>query len=234
MDAFRGIWLVARTPRLWPLCFGPLLAAVALYASLGITGAALFLRRLPGWLGLESANGRDWWLAEILGGLAFVALWLVLFQFVFVVLGGTLSGLVWDKLSLAVERIATTGETSGAPLGCGAQAGDTLARLALNGTLGVFAFALAFVLGPLPGIAVAAMIGLLDYTAPAFLRRGLTLGPQWARLRHGFDRDTAAFALGAGLLLLVPLVGVLLLPGLVAGGTLLVLRRLPAREPAGA
>jgi uncharacterized protein involved in cysteine biosynthesis len=73
------------------------------------------------------------------------------------------------------------------------------------------------------------LIGLLDYTAPAFLRRGLTLGPQWARLRHGFDRDTAAFALVAGLLSLVPLVGVLLLPGLVAGGTLLVLRRLPAR-----
>ena len=74
MDAFRGIWLVARAPRLWPLCFGPLLAAFALYAALGIAGAALLLRRLPGWFGLESDGGRDWWLAEILGSLAFVAL----------------------------------------------------------------------------------------------------------------------------------------------------------------
>ena len=226
MDALRGIWLVARTPQLWPLCFLPLLAALAVYVVVGVVGGVLLVKYLPIWFHFDQ-GGREWWLTRLLGGLAAVGLWLVLFNFVFVLLGGVFSGLVWDRLGFAVEQIAA-GEASApaqAPLGCGAQAGDSLSRLVLNVTLGVAAFVLGFALGPVPGVFVASLVGLLDYTAPACLRRGLTLGPQWARLRRSLDRDILGFALLAGLLSLIPLVGVLLLPGLVAGGTLLVLRK---------
>ena len=227
MDALQGIWLVARTPRLWPMCFLPLMTALIVSVLLGITGGVLLIPRLPGWLGLPP-GGRGWWAAEILGTLAFVALWVLLFSFVFVLLAGMFSGLLFDKLSLAVEKIAGAEKASPpatVPLGCGAQASDTFSRLLLNGTLGVAALVLSLVLGPIPGLLTAALVGLLDFTSPAYLRRGHTLGPQMARLLPRPDRGTISFALTAGLLSLVPLVGVLLMPGLVAGGTLLARRR---------
>ena len=208
------------------MCFLPLLTALIVYVLLGITGGVLLIPRLPGWLGLPPGGG-GWWAAEILGTLAFVALWVLLFSFVFVLLAGMFSGLLWDKLSLAVEKIAGADKASPTtvPLGCGAQASDTFSRLLLNGSLGVAALVLSVVLGPIPGLLTAALVGLLDFTSPAYLRRGHTLGPQMARLLPRPDRRTVGFAFTAGLLSLVPFVGVLLMPGLVAGGTLLARRR---------
>jgi uncharacterized protein involved in cysteine biosynthesis len=224
MDAFRGIYLVARTPRLWPLCAVPLLAAFTLYAVLGVLGGMLLVPRLPGWLGRgETASG----LTQLLGGAAFLLLWLVLFQFAFALFAGVFSGLIWDRLSLEVERIAALADKGAVPdaakIGCGAQAGDTFARFLLAATLGALSFVAGCPLGPVGAVA-ASVLGLLDYCAPAYLRRGRTLGPQWAHLRRAGGRDALGFALVAGLLSLVPLAGVLFAPGLVAGGTLLARR----------
>ncbi len=231
MDAFRGIFLVARTPRLWPLCAVPLLAAFALYVTLGVVLGVVLVPRLPVWLERDGAASG---LAQLVGGAAFVLLWLVLFQFAFVLLAGIFSGLIWDRLSLAVEQLAAADDNGGVPdaarLGCRAQAGDTLGRFLLAAMLAALAFALGCALGPVPGVAVAALVGLLDYCAPASLRRGRTLGPQWTHLRRSGGRDALGFALAAGLLSLVPLAGVLFAPGLVAGGTLLVRRRASASK----
>ncbi len=225
MEAFQGILLVARTPRLWPMCFLPLLGGLLAYVALGLIGGLLLVPRLPGWFRVEQ-GGREWWAVQILGSLAFIVLWLFLFSFVFVLIAGMFSGLIWDRLSLAVEEIAgghpATVSLGCGTLGCGTLAADSGARLLMNGSLGLAALVLSLFLGPIPGVLTASLVGLLDYTSPAYLRRGLTLGPQMSRVLRRLDRPTLTFALVAGLLSLVPLVGVLLMPGLVAGGTLLV------------
>ncbi|MBC7809268.1 MAG: hypothetical protein H7145_24300, partial [Akkermansiaceae bacterium] len=86
-------------------------------------------------------------------------------------------------------------------------------------------FGLGFVFGPIPGILAASIIGLLDYTSPIFARRGKTLGPQWRELFGALNVRTVTFALAAGFVSLIPVVGVLMLPGMIAGGTLLILGR---------
>lgn len=227
MDALRGIGLIARTPRLWPLCLGPLIGIFALYVLLGIIGGLLLVPRLETWLSALPNSGTYLIAIEIVA----LLLWLVLFPFLFVLLGGVLFGLVFEPLSRAAEEIVlgrdAVNRVDAAPsLTKGQLFRDTAARLALNGTLALGAFLFGFVLGPIPGILAAATIGLLDYTSPAYLRRGVTLPAQSRQLF--FQRPNAAtftFGLVAGLLSLIPVVGVLLMPGLVAGGTLLVLRR---------
>lgn len=240
MDAFAGIALVLRTPRLWPLCVGPLLLALLAYALLGMGLGFLVVPPLADWLHVQRGSG-SWWVME----LGFVILWLVLFSFVFVLLAGIFSGLIWDRLSRAVEMVVDgtgaqaplgSAPPADAPLGWSAAMGDSFGRLLLNGSLGLLAFLLSFFLGPIPGVLAAALAGLLDYTAPAYLRRGRTLPAQWRRLLGRPDGSVLGFALAAGLLSLVPLVGVLLMPGLVAGGTLLARRReadSPAPPPGG-
>lgn len=218
MDALRGILLVARTPRLWPLCAVPLAAAVLVYGLLGVLGAIFVAPHLRGYL---SGGWAVWAQAAAL------VVWIVLFPFLFVLLAGIFSGLIFDRLSRAVETMhaGAAGLAPDVRLGCGRAGGDSLARLLLNGMLGAGALVLGLFLGPIPGVFAAALVGLLDFTSPAYLRRGVTLGPQARRLLGRLDGATIGFALVAGLVSLLPLVGVFFLPGLVAGGTLLTLRR---------
>jgi CysZ protein len=222
MDALRGIGLLLRTPRLWGLAVGPMVGVIVVYVLVGVAGAVALVPHLKGWLG--GLLGGEWLLG--LSELALVLLYLLVFPFLFTLLGGIFFGLVFEPLSLAVEREAAPGVTPPAtPLRFGTLLRDALARLALSGALGPAALAFGFVLGPIPGVLAAALVGLLDYTSPAYLRRGYTLGPQARRLFRPLDGDTIAFGVVAGLLSLVPLAGVLLMPGLIAGGTLLAMRR---------
>jgi len=226
MDAFKGIALTLRTPRLWGLCALPLFLAVAAYVGLGVAGGFLIAPRLPGWLAGWGVGSGGWVAAS---GVAALILWIVLFPFLFTLLAGVFGGLIFERLSLAVEEIeeARTGSGGMVPtqaLPLRRALGDSVARLACNAILGIFAFALGFALGPVPGVCAAAVVGLLDFTAPAHARRGRTLGPQSAVLRNSLRRAparTLSFAAIAGLLSLAPFVGVLFLPGLIAGGTLL-------------
>lgn len=162
------------------------------------------------------------WLATV----GFAALWIALFPFLFTLLAGAFAGVIFEPLSLGVERVVRgTTYTDSTPVLAGTAFGDTVARLILSGTLAVLSFGLGFVLGPIPGILAASIIGLLDYTSPIYARRGKTLGPQWRDLFGSLNAQSVIFALVAGFLSLIPIVGVLMLPGMVAGGTLLYLRR---------
>jgi CysZ protein len=226
MDALRGIVLVLRSPRLWPYALGPLLGVITVYIVLGIGGGILLLPRLAEWLGRLPGGG--FW--TIFGEAAAVILYVLLFPFVFILLGGIFFGFVFEPLSLAVERlVAEPGETvPSVRLGFAPLFGDTVRRLFVNAGLGLTAFVVGLFLGPfapVPGVLAASVIGILDYPSPAYLRRGHTLRPQARRLFRPLDRDTALFGLIAGLLTLVPILGVLLMPGLIAGGTLLARRR---------
>ena len=231
MDAIRGILLTLRTPRLWPYCVAPMLAAMLVYVLLGVAGFFLVVPHLPDWLGRFGIGGAWATGAEVVA----VLLYLLLFPFFFTVIASGFIGLAFDPLSRAVEAVESgpdKGRLAAAPLTLGQTLGDSLARLALNGALGISALLLGLWLGPVPGVIAAATIGLLDYSSPAYLRRGHTLGSQWARLRRRLDGGALGFALVAGVLSLVPFVGLLLAPGLIAGGTLLT-RRLEGELPQG-
>lgn len=197
-----------KTPRLWPLAFVPGLIAAGLYLVLGLIGWQLYGAHLS-----EGAR------------VAAFLLYLVLFPFVFYLLGSAFLGVVFDPLSRETER-ELGGELPRCPLGFWQLAADTVKRLLLNGAILALALALGGVLGPIAGVLGAGLVSLLDYTSPAFLRRGSTLGPQARRLLTKPDTETLTFALVAGLLSLVPFLGLFIAPGLVVGGTLLARRRL--------
>jgi CysZ protein len=221
MDVLRGTVLIWRNPRLWGLCLAPLFAAIVVYIGLGALGWWLIQPHLHGWVtNLHLMQGVEDWI-----GIGGVLLWIVLFPFLFTLFAGAFAGVIFEPLSVAVEKVVVGELRPGTPLSFGAAMRDTFARLMLAVVLGLIAFALGFFLGPIPGIIVAALIGLLDYTSPVYARRGKTLGAQWADLFRNLNLDSISFAVVAGLLSLIPFVGVFLLPGMVAGGTLLVLRR---------
>ncbi|MBC8142005.1 MAG: EI24 domain-containing protein [Armatimonadetes bacterium] len=219
MDIFRGTFLLWRTPRLWGLALAPLLAAMVVYTLLGIGGGAVMIPLLKEW----TADMGIPWLATV----GFVVVWVFLFPFLFTLIGGAFAGVIFEPLSRAVEKtmrgdLPPTPET---PLSPGAAFGDTMARLALSATLALLAFGFGFIAGVIPAIIAASILTLLDYSAPVYARRGKMLGAQWRDLIGSPDFDTATFALASGFVSLLPVIGVLMLPGMVAGATLLTLRR---------
>ncbi|MCX6368026.1 MAG: EI24 domain-containing protein [Armatimonadetes bacterium] len=208
MDALKGIGFLLKHPRLWPLAMVPGLVASVLYVILG-------------WIGWQRYGAG---LEEGARVAAFL-LYLVLFPFAFYLLSSSFLGLVFDPLSRETECLLG-GEVPVCPLNFWQLFGDTCKRLLLNGAICLLAFALGAALGPIAGVLGAGLVSLLDYTSPAFLRRGTTLGPQARLLLKKPDAHTLTFAFAAGLLSLVPFVGLFLAPSLIVGGTLLARRRL--------
>ncbi len=162
----------------------------------------------------------QWGLGSWVGGallrIGYAILWWFLAGIVFAAISGLLSSFLWEKLSFEIEK-----EVSANPpehrLTKGELITDTLTR-------GIFALAIFFFTCgcfwlPLAGVLLAAWLCLYDYTAAPYLRRGI-LFPTQARRAFGV-RGSATFAVASGLLTVIPLVNVLLLPGLVAGGTLM-------------
>jgi CysZ protein len=144
------------------------------------------------------------------------------------VLASTFTGIAFEPLAREVEKIATNTTPGQIPLTHLQSFQDSAHRLFVNLTLGSLAFFIGLFLGPfglvLSALA-AALIGLLDYTSVGYLRQGKTLIAQWRHLRSKGGVDVLGFALVAGLLSLVPLLGVFLMPGLIAGGTLLAIKK---------
>jgi hypothetical protein len=202
MDAFRGIWRTLSTPRLWPLCLAPLGLAVIVYTGLGWVGWIVLRERLEGW--------------AIAGALV---IYLLAFPLAFLALCGAFLGLIFEPLAGAVDGCP------GVPLSRGALLRDAALRLGLNAALGGGGLVLGIWLGPAAPFVAASIIGLLDFTAPSSLRRGRTLGAQVRWLRSHLGLDLLLFAASVGALSLAPAIGVLLAPGFVVGGALLVRRR---------
>ena len=211
MDAFRGIGLILSRPRLWPLCLAPTLVGLAAYALL----VYLALARIPE--GLSDLMHVVWVLAVLVG----TALLSVVVMSAFL-------GVIFDPLSREVERELSGEAPPAIPFSWGVLMGDSLQRFGYNVFLGILAFALGFVpvVGAIFAVMVTGVIGLLDYTSVAYLRRGQLLGAQRTELFRKLDRPAVLFGLVVGLSALVPGLGLLLAPGFIAGGTILARRRL--------
>jgi len=140
----------------------------------------------------------------------------------FVFIAGAFSCWVWEALARETEMLLGHGTTY-RPVAFVRGIKDSLGRLALAAVIWVAAWILGFFPtgGLLAGFLAVALLGTLDYTAPAYLGRGQSLSLQIARIwRLGWPG--VELGLATAVLAGFPLLGVLFSPVLVVAGTLAV------------
>lgn len=208
--------LFARNRRLWRYVFAPLAWSGLLYLILIAISYWLVvppLQRFAEGLGLGDVGN-----AIVL--LVYGAAWFFLSGIVFLGIMSFLSSLMWDKLSEEVE--ALIGPVTARKLPVPALLADSVKRTILTISLALLGLIGGLCVPVVCPILVASYVGLLDFTAPAFARRGKLLRQQRRELKLLKSRHE--FAVASGLITLVPILNVLMLPLLVAAGTIMVAR----------
>ncbi len=201
----RGLWKFAVQPLLWgALAFlVVLIIGTALGAKVGTT--------IGGLIGAGSQSGGG--LGALLGFLVTIALG----SSIYLALVGFISGFGFDRLSQEVEQRAF-GHVVGKSPSFSEGLSDTIGRVVLAAFIGLIALCGSGTV-IVPWLA-AAFLSLMDFTAPALIRRGVGLGRQFAVARR--RPGATGFAAICGILILIPVVNVLALPILVTAGTILV------------
>jgi uncharacterized protein involved in cysteine biosynthesis len=155
--------------------------------------------------------------AGTLGVVIYGILWWFAAGVVFLGLAGFFSSLLWEKLSLEVERkVKGSAPVSRIPIGVVLL--DSASRMIFSMSIAVMALLFGFWCIPI-AIVLAGWLALYDYTAPAFLRRGVPFSRQFRRAFR--CKGWKGFALSCGILTLLPVINMILMPGLVAGGTIM-------------
>jgi CysZ protein len=213
MSAFlRGLAFMSKNPRLWVYAWGPLVLTGAIYVGLlvlaqisltplidRLTPENTFLDRLP-----------------LLGSIAIFVVWLIAANFIILAITSLFSGLLWGRLSQTAEK-AIYGDAPDTRLGCLPQVSDMFLRMLQAAVFVVIVIAFSW-LGFIVGAIASGIIGAIEFSAPAYARRGILYPAQLKVLRA---RGTIGFAIAAGLVSLLPLVFVLAMPAFVVGGTIL-------------
>ncbi len=211
-----GMQLIRTQRQLWPFVWKPLLASIAAYFVILIGGWFLIVPKLSHWL-------EQWILgivAQTIGNVLYALIWIFFSGPIFVGIMGAFSGFLWEKLAVEVEKIHL-GEVRSSDPDRNKAILDSIARLGLALFLAVgILFMGSFCFG-IVGLVLAGWQGTIEFTGPAFARRGVFLGGQTTRIWK--SRSTPGFLVGAGVISLVPLLNALLFPCMVAGGTLLCL-----------
>jgi uncharacterized protein involved in cysteine biosynthesis len=211
----RGFTLILTTPKLWRYIWLPMVLALLVY---GAILAACHFYLVPR---LISATGAEGWLgtvAQVAGRIGFsIAMWFLAAP-IYLFISGLFSSFMWEALSRRVEQhvYGTAPETR---VGCATLVSDSVLRVVFAAGLFVCGCA-CFFLGPIPGFLVAAVLSLLDFSCPAFLRRGVPFPQQIGAAFR--TRGSIAFAALCGIVSFLPFVFVLALPMMVAGATMLV------------
>lgn len=206
-----------RERSLWPYLWKPWMASGLVFSAVFIVG---FLVVVPLAGGIADRLGAAVWLGSWLGGLLYLGVWIFGSGAIYLAIVGLLSSFLWDELSRAIE--SRLGPTPTGSAGCGLQLADTIARLPFSILIAVIVILFGWGCFGLIGILAAGLLGLFDFTACAFLRRGHAFWGQWTRVWRA--KGWASFTVVCGVVSLVPVVNVLLLPVFVAGGTLLARR----------
>jgi len=205
----RGFVYLTRKPKLWVYAWGPLIVTGILYLLLLVV-AQVSLIPLVDKLTPSSVS------MPIIGGVAVFLLWLVAANFFIIAITSLFSGLLWGRLSAYAEQ-DLFGDAPNARLGCLPQMKDTFLRLIQAGVFVVAVIAFAW-LGPIAGAVASGVLVVIEFSAPAYARRG-HLYP--AQLRVWQLPAAYGFGIGAGLLSLLPFVFVLTMPALVVGATIM-------------
>lgn len=194
---------------------GPLLVSLGLYLGVIIAAYLTVVPQISLWF-------EHWNAPRILALLGANLVYGILLFFgsgiLFLALAAFCCSMLFDRLSSEVEGLI--GNTvRPVRLGCGRMALDTGMRLVALCAVSLIGFGCGWLFAGLGPVVVAALFSLWDYTAPFYLRRGVTFGAQSARAFRLPGK--AGFMAIGGLLSLVPIVNVLMLPAMVAGGTML-------------
>lgn len=207
------------TPRLWRFILQPLLVGAGAFLVVAIGSYLLVVPAVDGFVQRQFAAETGavlHWVASlamiIFLGLISGVLYLTLVSF--------FSSMLWEKLSLEVEA-GISGERIEAKLATSTIVGDSISRGLTACVIALLSLCCGWVFFGIPAVVLAGWLGLHDYTAPAMMRRGILFGEQRRRLRY--VRGKWSFLLASGLITLLPFVNVLMLPCLVAAGTLLVM-----------
>lgn len=161
-------------------------------------------------------------LLKSLVAIAYVAIWFFLAGFVFITITSLTSSFLWDDLSQRIEEDITGVPGRKSTLPTGRIVVDSLSRGVFSILIAIASLFCGWVLPFVGPVLLAGWLGVLDYTSSAFLRYDRTVGQQWPvamKMKGWFG-----FLVGSGLLSLLPFINVLLLPGLVAGGTVMAVR----------
>ncbi len=212
----RGIGYVTTRRKLWPYVWGPMFVAALVFIGISILARWWLAPIFSDWIartGLESLT------SGILGQVAFTLLWWLIASMLYVGIAGVLSAFLWERLSREIEILEGTLPNPEARIGCAGTIWDTVIRSGISLFVGIAALLTGWLCFGIPGIVLAGWIGLLDFSSCAFARRGVLIGGQLRRI-YGC-KGWPGFLIGSGVISLFPLLNVLLLPALVAGGTLL-------------
>ena len=218
-----------RTPRLRSLALWPLAVTLVLYMALTIFGASFAIDFLMKNLPIDRGGIGE----SLLRVIAWIV-WFLLSPLLFTTIVSVFYGILFEALSRAVEETVAPGEViPNYRPGILEQMRDTAGRLVFNGLVALTVLVIAaFVpFGPALWVLASGLMGLLDFSASAFQRRGILFGSQFRAL---FPRakGTLPFVVVAGLFVMLPIIGVFFLPGLVAGATLLTRRVMTSRPTA--
>jgi len=201
----RGLWKYAVKPLLW----GALAYLIVVALSVGL--GAKVGETVSGRLGADAQTGGS------LGALLGLVVTIVLGGSIYLAMVGLISGFGFDQLSQEVEQ-RVFGHVVGKSPSFGEGLSDGIGRAILAGVVGLVALCGAGTV-VIPWLA-AAFLSLMDFTAPALIRRGVSLGQQFAVARR--KPGAMGFAGICGVIILIPVINVLALPILVTAGTILV------------
>lgn len=222
-----GTAFILRTPKLWRFVIQPLVVGALTFVA--VTAGAYWLI-VPG---LNARIDRFLHASAFLGGLVnvltsglYLGLLVLASGFLYLTIASFFSASLWGRLSLEVE-LKQTGRRIDAKLPASEVVKDSIVRGLFACAITLLSLCCGWTFFGMPAILFAGFLGLHDYTSAAYLRRGVTFPAQMGPVRNLPGRFS--FLLGAGLLTLIPIVNVLMLPCLVAGGTLMVIESERAR-----
>ncbi|MEO7453685.1 MAG: EI24 domain-containing protein [Fimbriimonadales bacterium] len=208
----RGFTYISRNPKLWAYAWGPVIATVLLYVGL-LVFLQVSIKPIIDRLAPDSGL---WSSLPVVGGVVLFLIWLVAANFIVIAISSLFSGLLWGKLSHTVEK-DIFGDAPDVRVGCLPQVKDFLWRL-LQAAIAVIALIMLGWLGMIASAVVSGLMGLVEFSAPAYARRGAMYLAQLRVLRL---RAALGFVVCTGLVSLLPLVFVLAMPAMVVGGTIL-------------
>ena len=219
-EGFRMVFL---DRRYWRYVLVPWLWSTLIFFAVVIVGYFALVPWLQGVV--ESKLGGDSGVtgfAKSLISLTYILIWLFLAGFVFITITSLTSGFLWDELSQRIEEQITGQSAPKSTLPNSRIIVDSLSRGIFSIAMAILSLFCGWILPFIGPVLIAGWVGILDYTSPAFLRYNKTVGNQWPvamKMKGWFG-----FQIASGLLSLLPLVNVLLLPALVAGGTAMAVR----------
>ena len=211
----RGIKLSWADKRFRPYFWKPLIWSILAFMAIMIP-LRIFL---PPWIQGQFAEfgistGPDW-----VWRLGINILLFLISGSVFYGLNGLLSSFVWEELSLFSEQLLY-GSAPNQRVTFGTNLKDTLARLPSSVGLSILAILLSFTPMGVGSIWPNGRLCLLDFSAPAYLRRGVHFREQKAILAK--NPKSMEFMLSSGIVTLFPFLNLLCLPGLVIASTIFV------------